>query len=63
MAEKKKAEEKKKRIYRIHKAYKIEGDKLIRKGGFCPKCEGSLLAVHKDRKSCGRCGYMEKLKA
>ena len=49
--------------YQIYKAYKIEGGKLIRKGGMCPKCEGSLLGLHKDRKSCGKCGYMEKLKA
>jgi len=48
--------------YQIHKAYKIEGGKLIRKGGLCPKCEGSLLASHKDRKSCGKCGYVEFLK-
>ncbi len=49
--------------YQIHKAYIIQGDKVVRKGGLCPKCEGSLLALHKDRKSCGKCGYMEKLKA
>ncbi|MBN2420838.1 30S ribosomal protein S27ae [Candidatus Woesearchaeota archaeon] len=54
---------KKGKSYHVYKAYKIEGDKLIRKGGMCPKCEGSLLALHKDRKSCGKCGYMEKLKA
>ena len=56
-------EVKKKPAYRINKAYTIQGDKLLRKGGMCPKCEGSLLALHKDRKSCGRCGYMERLKA
>ncbi len=49
--------------YQIYKAYRIEGNKLIRKGGMCPKCEGSLLGLHKDRKSCGRCGYMERIKA
>ncbi|MEK6886940.1 MAG: 30S ribosomal protein S27ae [Nanoarchaeota archaeon] len=49
--------------YQIYKAYKVEGNKLIRKGGLCPKCEGSLLAHHKDRKSCGKCGYMERIKA
>jgi len=59
----KKADTKKKKSYQIYKAYQIEGGKLTRKGGLCPKCEGSLLALHKDRKSCGRCGYMEKLKA
>lgn len=62
MAEKKQAV-KKGKSYQIYKAYKIEGGRLIRKGGLCPKCDGSLLALHKDRKSCGRCGYMEKLKA
>lgn len=52
----------KKKSYQIYKAYKIEGNRLIRKAGLCPKCEGSLLASHKDRKSCGKCGYMERLK-
>jgi len=54
-------EEVKKQSYQIYKAYKIEGDKLIRKGGLCPKCTGSLLASHKNRRSCGKCGYMEKV--
>ncbi|NYZ77568.1 30S ribosomal protein S27ae [Candidatus Micrarchaeota archaeon] len=28
---------------------------------YCPKCgPGVWLAEHKDRKSCGRCGYFEK---
>jgi small subunit ribosomal protein S27Ae len=57
----KQAEVKKKKPYHIYKAYSIQGDKIVRKGGMCPKCECSLLAVHKDRKSCGKCGYMEKL--
>ncbi|MCF7865965.1 30S ribosomal protein S27ae [Candidatus Woesearchaeota archaeon] len=27
----------------------------------CPKCgPGIFLAAHKDRASCGKCGYMEK---
>jgi ubiquitin-small subunit ribosomal protein S27Ae len=54
---------KKGKTYQIYKAYKVEGNKVVRKGGMCPKCEGSLLALHKDRKSCGKCGYMERLKA
>jgi len=30
-------------------------------GRFCPKCgEGVKLAEHKDRYSCGKCGYYEK---
>jgi len=29
---------------------------------YCPKCgPGVALAEHKNRRSCGRCGYMEKL--
>ncbi len=27
-------------------------------GNFCPKCgPGIFLALHKDRKCCGKCGY------
>lgn len=38
--------------------YGLEDGKLVRKGEFCPTCgPGVFLAVHKDRKSCGRCGY------
>jgi len=44
----------------VHKYYKIEGDKLVRLRRFCPRCgEGVFLAEHKDRYSCGRCGYTE----
>lgn len=31
------------------------------KGKSCPKCgPGIRLAEHKDRRSCGKCGYFEK---
>lgn len=31
------------------------------KGRFCPRCgPGCLLAHHKDRVTCGKCGYSEK---
>ena len=39
--------------------YEIKGNKLIRKRTFCPRCKGAFLAVHKNRKSCGKCGYTE----
>ncbi|MCK4718340.1 MAG: 30S ribosomal protein S27ae [Thermoplasmata archaeon] len=40
--------------------YKIEGDKIVRNRQFCPKCgAGVFLAEHKDRVSCGKCGYTE----
>jgi len=40
--------------------FKIEGNKIVRLRRHCPKCgEGSFLAEHKDRFSCGTCGYTE----
>jgi len=36
--------------------------KLTRKSNFCPRCKGIFLANHKDRKSCGSCGYTEYIK-
>ena len=40
--------------------FKIEGDKINRFRRHCPKCgPGIFLADHKDRFSCGRCGYTE----
>tara|TARA_B100001540_G_C15749558_1_gene616275 strand:+ start:91 stop:270 length:180 start_codon:yes stop_codon:yes gene_type:complete len=39
-----------------------EDGKLVRKAEFCPTCgPGVFLAVHANRKSCGRCGYTEML--
>ena len=40
--------------------YEISDGKIVRKRQFCPKEEcgpGIFLAVHKDRVSCGKCGY------
>lgn len=43
--------------------YEISGDKIIRKNKNCPKCGiGVFLANHRDRLSCGKCGYMEYVK-
>ena len=51
------AEKKKKSGKPIHELY--ENGKA--KNPTCPKCgPGTFLAAHKDRQSCGRCGYMEK---
>lgn len=42
----------------INKYYKVEGGKVRRLRRFCPVCgPGVFLAEHKDRLSCGRCGY------
>ena len=41
--------------------YEISGDGLKRKNRNCPKCgPGIFMAGHKDRWTCGKCGYMEK---
>ena len=41
--------------------YDTSSGVLKRKNKFCPKCgAGVFLASHKDRYSCGNCGYMEK---
>lgn len=45
-----------------HSKYSIEDGKLIRKET-CPEPNcgpGVFLAVHKDRKSCGKCGFTLK---
>lgn len=43
--------------------YDVSSGVLKRKSKFCPKCgPGVFLAEHKDRNSCGNCGYMEKKK-
>ena len=41
-----------------YKAYKIEGDKVVRLKKMCVKCgAGVYMAEHKDRYHCGSCGY------
>ena len=40
--------------------FKIEGDRINRFRRHCPKCgAGVFLAEHKNRMSCGKCGYTE----
>jgi small subunit ribosomal protein S27Ae len=40
--------------------YNTKGDALARTHKACPKCgPGTFLAEHDNRRSCGRCGYME----
>lgn len=61
MAEKKSAVKKKKTSQKW-KLYKVEAGKLVRKNKVCPKCgKGVFLAEHKDRLTCGSCGYMETI--
>ena len=45
-----------------YKKYKLAGNKLVREKT-CPKCgPGNFLAEHKDRITCGSCGYCEFIK-
>ncbi len=51
-----------KRTSKVSNNYAVNGGKLERKNKNCPKCEkGTFLANHKDRLTCGKCGYMEKI--
>ena len=63
MAAKKDSKERKEKVkkpLKRYKMYKISGDKLERLNKPCPKCgKESYLAAHKDRLTCGKCGYME----
>lgn len=43
--------------------YKLDNGKLVRERKFCPKCgPGTFMAEHKDRLTCGKCGYTEMKK-
>jgi len=58
---KKKAKEP--RPMQVWKLYEKKGDVLERKNAACLKCgPGTFLAKHKDRVTCGKCGYSEILK-
>ena len=44
----------------VWKIYQVYGNKVERKNRFCAKCgPGYFLAKHKDRETCGKCGYTE----
>jgi ubiquitin-small subunit ribosomal protein S27Ae len=45
----------------VYKFYKIEkGNKIIRTKRDCARCgRGVFMAEHKDRFSCGKCGFTE----
>ena len=53
-------EKKKQKKSEIWKMYKIDGNTINRVNRTCPKCgEGTFLAEHDNRFTCGRCGYTE----
>jgi len=40
--------------------FKIEGDKVVPQRRYCPRCgPGVFMGEHKDRVTCGKCGYTE----
>lgn len=44
----------------IWKLYKVSGEHVERKNPFCPRCgQGTFLALYKNRKYCGKCGWGE----
>ena len=45
--------------YRVSKVYEVGTGSIKLKNKKCPKC-AVFLANHKDRWTCGKCGYMEK---
>lgn len=67
MAKKKKArktkerkEKKPKKRKHASSRYEVSGDSVKRKNRTCPKCgKGVFLAEHKDRVTCGKCGFTE----
>jgi len=44
----------------IWNKYEVSGSDVKRKADSCPRCgEGTFLATHNNRKTCGKCGYSE----
>jgi small subunit ribosomal protein S27Ae len=58
-AEKKGAPVPKGKQYHMYKIYEVSGTKAKAKNKTCPKCS-VFMANHKDRWTCGKCGYMER---
>ena len=49
---------------KLHSLFNNSDNKLERKNRTCPKCgPGMFLAKHKDRIVCGKCQYVEFVKA
>ena len=45
---------------KVYSLYEAKGGSLVKKNKHCPKCgPGVFLANHKNRFSCGKCGYAE----
>lgn len=56
----KKAEVKSSGSIKKSDAYEVTGSGISKKKPVCPKCgPGVFMGTHKDRVSCGKCGYTE----
>jgi small subunit ribosomal protein S27Ae len=56
--EKAKREKKKRPEKGVHAMYKIEGEKVTRTRPMCERCgPGYFMADHKERYTCGHCGF------
>lgn len=45
---------------KISALYKVDGGKVSRRRRVCSRCgKGVYMAVHKDRRTCGKCGLTE----
>lgn len=54
------ADKKKDSKSQIYSFYDISGDNVTRKKRDCPRCgRGVFMAEHKDRNTCGKCGFTE----
>ncbi|MDK2891191.1 MAG: ubiquitin-small subunit ribosomal protein S27Ae [Methanoculleus sp.] len=43
-----------------YECYEVKGDAAVLQKRHCPRCgPGVLMAEHKDRMACGKCGYTE----
>jgi small subunit ribosomal protein S27Ae len=58
-AEKKGGPVKRGKQYNMYKIFEVIGNSIKRKNKTCPKCS-VFMANHKNRWTCGKCGYMEK---
>ena len=55
-------DKKKKKDSKIYQFYKFENDVTKRVRKECPRCgKGIFMAEHKDRHTCGKCGFTEFL--
>lgn len=56
--EKPKQDKKKGKESGVHSMYKVEGEKVTRARPTCERCgPGYFMADHKDRYTCGHCGF------